>query len=189
MMASVRTALFLLPPVSVLLVAAVRCLCRVAARKLSALARAQFPSGGSSSSPSFRYYLPVGVEKQGGDAAMRELPVALYYRRRRSCCGEEQDEEQQQAAECVFCLSVIEEGSEVREVKCRHLFHRCCLDRWLLARPLATCPLCRCRLLAAARAPWEEDYGEGEDSDSDSDSDMMLFMACVHSRSSWLWPS
>jgi E3 ubiquitin-protein ligase RHA2 len=181
-MASVRTALLLLllPPVSVLLAAAVRCLGRVAAR-----AHHQFPA--------------VGVEK-GAAAAMP--PVALYYyhdrSRRRTTSGEEQqqhEQEQEQAEECVFCLTAIEEGSEVRELRCRHLFHRGCLDRWLLARPLATCPLCRCRLRAAAPAPArvEDDSAAAAaaelESESDSDSDMTLFVACVHSRSAWLWPS
>ncbi|KAG6466357.1 hypothetical protein ZIOFF_075848 [Zingiber officinale] len=39
---------------------------------------------------------------------------------------------------CVFCLSDIEEGEEVRELRCRHLFHRRCLDPWLACRR-ATC--------------------------------------------------
>ncbi|KAG2639194.1 hypothetical protein PVAP13_2NG616400 [Panicum virgatum] len=149
-MAGVRTALLLLPPVPlvVLLVMAVR--------KLRA-------SSGSSSS-SLRSCLAVG-----------ELPVALY----RRSGGGGGEKELQDAAVCVFCLSGIEEGSEVRELECRHLFHRGCLDRWLLAaRPLATCPLCRCRLVPSP------EYEEGE-----SESDMMLFMACVHGCSSWLWPS
>ncbi|CAM0880780.1 unnamed protein product [Alopecurus aequalis] len=50
------------------------------------------------------------------------------------------------AVDCVFCLSRIDEGEEVRELRCRHIFHRECLDAWLL-RARATCPLCRDRLL------------------------------------------
>lgn len=52
------------------------------------------------------------------------------------------------AVDCVFCLSRIDEGEEVRELRCRHVFHRECLDAWLL-RPRATCPLCRDRLLSS----------------------------------------
>ncbi|CAL5071063.1 unnamed protein product [Urochloa decumbens] len=124
----------------------------LAARKLSALARVLY------------YCLP----------SPSPSPVALYYRPPRR---KEEDEQE----ECVLCLSAIDEGSEVRELRCRHLFHRPCLDRWLLLA--ATCPLCR-RRLTAAPAPWEEELD-----DQDSDSDMMLFMACVHSRSTWFWPS
>ncbi|XP_062190092.1 E3 ubiquitin-protein ligase At1g63170-like [Phragmites australis] len=170
-----RTLLVLLPPFSVLLLVAAWCHVRVLARNLSALARSQFacpPTGGSS----FRY---LSVESKH---AISELRVAQYSKRRRSYGG--CDEEEEPAVECVFCLSGIEEGEEIRELRCRHLFHRGCLDRWLMARPLATCPLCRCRILTSA--PLEEDYTDDEE---DLDSDMMLFMACVHSRSSWFWPS
>ncbi|CAL9057777.1 uncharacterized protein LOC135650617 [Musa acuminata AAA Group] len=44
--------------------------------------------------------------------------------------------------DCVFCLCGIEEDDEVRELRCQHLFHRRCLDRWLAHRR-AVCPLCR----------------------------------------------
>ncbi|XP_072996880.1 uncharacterized protein [Typha latifolia] len=43
--------------------------------------------------------------------------------------------------ECVICLCGIEEGKEIRELRCNHLFHRSCLDRWLEQQ--FTCPLCR----------------------------------------------
>ncbi|CAN6200345.1 unnamed protein product [Urochloa humidicola] len=126
-MASVRRAALLLLPL--VLVVAVRWLCR--RRRSLLLARAHH-----------QYCLPSAVvEKAGGELLP---PVALYMRPR---------EEEQCSVVCVFCLSAIEEGSEVRELSCRHLFHRSCLDRWLLlARPLATCPLCRRRLLLSAPA-------------------------------------
>ncbi|ONI31272.1 hypothetical protein PRUPE_1G303200 [Prunus persica] len=38
-------------------------------------------------------------------------------------------------------LGTIEEGDEVRELRCVHLFHRQCLDRWTGFQH-ATCPLC-----------------------------------------------
>ncbi|PWZ40323.1 E3 ubiquitin-protein ligase arkadia-A [Zea mays] len=180
-MASLQAALLLLPAFSVVAVAA-RWVCRALARSHLAC----LPSG----SPSFRYLVSSSpssssvVDKGGG-----ELPVALYSRRtkRRRCVGEEEEEER-----CVFCLSSIEEGSEVRELRCRHLFHRACLDRWVRARPAATCPLCRGRLLTSL--PWEvagyyHDEEEEEEVEMEEESDMMLFMACVHSRSTWLWPS
>ncbi|TVU37149.1 hypothetical protein EJB05_10449, partial [Eragrostis curvula] len=177
MAGTMRALLIVLPPVSVLLVIAARSLARMTARNLGALARAQFaclPAGGGSSS--FRQ-LSAASRKLG---ASGELPVAPY---RRSCGGGGEEEE-----ECVVCLSGIEEGEEVRELKCRHLFHRSCLDRWLLARPAAaaTCPLCRCQLLQAAE---EADLAEEEEEEEEEDSDVMLFMACVHGRSSWFWPS
>ncbi|GFQ01731.1 probable E3 ubiquitin-protein ligase xerico [Phtheirospermum japonicum] len=44
--------------------------------------------------------------------------------------------------ECAVCLCKIEGGDEVRELRCDHLFHKVCLDRWL-GYGHVTCPLCR----------------------------------------------
>lgn len=61
---------------------------------------------------------------------------------------------------CVFCLSDIEAGEEVRELRCEHLFHRRCLDPWLvLRRP--TCPLCRDALLVEAEEEEADDAAVG----------------------------
>ena len=69
--------------------------------------------------------------------------------------------------ECAVCLSEFEEGDELRELPCGHVFHLECCDRWLLnsgrgqaeaeqtlaerasnctllqQRPLPSCPLCK----------------------------------------------
>ncbi|KAL2542746.1 RING-type domain-containing protein [Abeliophyllum distichum] len=42
------------------------------------------------------------------------------------------------SVECTVCLCRIDEGDEVRELRCQHLYHRVCLDRWH-----RICPLCR----------------------------------------------
>ncbi|RVW65142.1 E3 ubiquitin-protein ligase RHA2A [Vitis vinifera] len=47
-----------------------------------------------------------------------------------------------EAVDCVVCLCKIEEGEEIRELRCGHMFHRDCLDRWVRQRN-GTCPLCR----------------------------------------------
>ncbi|KAL7230799.1 hypothetical protein ACSBR2_009145 [Camellia fascicularis] len=44
--------------------------------------------------------------------------------------------------ECAVCLSMVEEGEEIRNLKCNHMFHKVCLDTWL-QQDWATCPLCR----------------------------------------------
>ncbi|KAL6849930.1 hypothetical protein ACP4OV_020557 [Aristida adscensionis] len=67
------------------------------------------------------------------------LAVAVYRRDSDTGCAGD-------PPECVFCLSGVRDGDEVRELRCRHVFHRACLDAWLV-RPRATCPLCRDRLL------------------------------------------
>uniref|UniRef100_A0A0D9UZD6 RING-type domain-containing protein n=1 Tax=Leersia perrieri TaxID=77586 RepID=A0A0D9UZD6_9ORYZ len=66
-----------------------------------------------------------------GEEWRERLAVAVY--RREAAAA---------AVDCVFCLSRVDDGEEVRELRCRHVFHRACLDAWL-ALPRATCPLCR----------------------------------------------
>ncbi|XP_054820814.1 E3 ubiquitin-protein ligase RHA2B-like [Prosopis cineraria] len=48
--------------------------------------------------------------------------------------------------ECSVCLSELQEGDKVRNLKCKHTFHKECLDPWLL-QFWATCPLCRNRVV------------------------------------------
>ncbi|KAL2923249.1 RING-H2 finger protein ATL33 [Bienertia sinuspersici] len=45
-------------------------------------------------------------------------------------------------AECPVCLSVFVQGDELRQLKkCKHLFHRTCIDKWLSTH--CNCPVCR----------------------------------------------
>ncbi|KAH7306590.1 hypothetical protein KP509_22G021000 [Ceratopteris richardii] len=54
----------------------------------------------------------------------------------------EQQEEATHSKECSICLGVFEVREAVRLLpSCHHLFHRSCIDPWLLSHP--TCPLCR----------------------------------------------
>ncbi|RYR67496.1 hypothetical protein Ahy_A03g013890 isoform A [Arachis hypogaea] len=44
--------------------------------------------------------------------------------------------------ECPVCLSVFEEGEEVRKLpRCKHSFHALCIDMWLYSH--FDCPICR----------------------------------------------
>ncbi|KAF5772452.1 putative transcription factor C2H2 family [Helianthus annuus] len=44
---------------------------------------------------------------------------------------------------CAVCLYEFEAGDEIRQlINCRHIFHQCCLDRWM-DHDQKTCPLCR----------------------------------------------
>ncbi|XP_075662969.1 E3 ubiquitin-protein ligase RHA2B-like [Castanea sativa] len=65
-----------------------------------------------------------------------ELSINLYKRK----------PETREELECAVCLCKIGEGEEIRQLRCDHLFHRVCLDRWLGYRRL-TCPMCRGSLL------------------------------------------
>lgn len=44
--------------------------------------------------------------------------------------------------ECPICINTFESGDRIRQLPtCRHIFHRSCIDLWLLRR--ADCPLCK----------------------------------------------
>lgn len=44
--------------------------------------------------------------------------------------------------ECAVCLSVFEEGEEIKQLpQCNHCFHAPCIDMWLHSH--VDCPLCR----------------------------------------------
>ncbi|KAL4557412.1 hypothetical protein LXL04_035589 [Taraxacum kok-saghyz] len=48
---------------------------------------------------------------------------------------------------CSICLAKFEEEDAVSQLKrCDHVFHTCCIERWL-SRDNFTCPLCRSNLL------------------------------------------
>ncbi|KAL3536864.1 hypothetical protein ACH5RR_000230 [Cinchona calisaya] len=48
-------------------------------------------------------------------------------------------------AECCICLCAYDDGTELRELPCRHHFHSACIDKWLYIN--ATCPLCKLNIL------------------------------------------
>ncbi|KAF7840003.1 putative E3 ubiquitin-protein ligase XERICO [Senna tora] len=52
----------------------------------------------------------------------------------------------QEHVDCRVCLSELKEGQRVRNLKCKHTFHKDCLDKWL-QQYWATCPLCRNQIL------------------------------------------
>ncbi|CAN0601754.1 unnamed protein product, partial [Ectocarpus sp. 12 AP-2014] len=47
---------------------------------------------------------------------------------------------------CSVCLDDYEEGDELLQVTCGHVFHRACIDHWLKAHRV--CPCCRWGSLA-----------------------------------------
>ncbi|XP_019164599.1 PREDICTED: uncharacterized protein LOC109160807 [Ipomoea nil] len=79
------------------------------------------------------------------------------------------------AVECAVCLCKIEEGEEVRELKCNHIFHRACLDRWV-GTGRNSCPLCRTHVKPAARL-----FGE------DLHQEVIVFDFCSDRRDRCTW--
>lgn len=62
-------------------------------------------------------------------AAVNSLPVVAYAK-------------QQMMEECPICLSEFQERESVRLIPyCGHVFHRNCIDTWLVSH--VTCPVCR----------------------------------------------
>ncbi|XP_056463322.1 E3 ubiquitin-protein ligase Arkadia [Gadus chalcogrammus] len=54
---------------------------------------------------------------------------------------EEGADEEDTEEKCTICLSILEEGEDVRRLPCMHLFHQLCVDQWLLTNK--KCPICR----------------------------------------------
>ncbi|XP_006122696.2 RING finger protein 148 [Pelodiscus sinensis] len=54
------------------------------------------------------------------------------------------------AENCVVCLEVYKPKDVVRILRCSHIFHRLCIDPWLLQH--RTCPVCKCDLLKPSEA-------------------------------------
>ncbi|KAH7190672.1 hypothetical protein BKA60DRAFT_663790, partial [Fusarium oxysporum] len=43
---------------------------------------------------------------------------------------------------CAICLEVFDSSETVRRLKCEHVYHQECIDRWFRGRHF-TCPLCK----------------------------------------------
>ncbi|XP_022842505.1 probable E3 ubiquitin-protein ligase XERICO [Olea europaea var. sylvestris] len=55
---------------------------------------------------------------------------------------------------CAVCLNRLRKKNEVWELRnCCHVFHKQCLERWLVYDSRLTCPLCRVSLLAVSPLP------------------------------------
>ncbi|CAN8272836.1 unnamed protein product [Cochlearia groenlandica] len=45
---------------------------------------------------------------------------------------------------CAVCINEFESEDEIRRLKnCQHIYHRICLDHWIIGYSQMTCPLCR----------------------------------------------
>ncbi|XWS27528.1 hypothetical protein CRYUN_Cryun26dG0122900 [Craigia yunnanensis] len=73
---------------------------------------------------------------------MPEICQDFKMERRNYNCKQESGEE---VVECAICLCKIGEDEEIRELRCDHLFHKVCLDRWV-GYWHSTCPICRSSL-------------------------------------------
>eukprot|EP00455_Lapot_gusevi_P044738 TRINITY_DN5631_c0_g1_i1.p1 TRINITY_DN5631_c0_g1~~TRINITY_DN5631_c0_g1_i1.p1 ORF type:complete len:181 (+),score=19.33 TRINITY_DN5631_c0_g1_i1:130-672(+) len=53
----------------------------------------------------------------------------------------QQERADQSSSSCAICMNDYEENDELRVLPCKHLFHKACVDNWLVAQ--RTCPYCR----------------------------------------------
>ncbi|KAK7354615.1 hypothetical protein VNO80_20080 [Phaseolus coccineus] len=73
------------------------------------------------------------------ESQQRHLLSSFKYKKEE--VGKEKEEELEDF-ECPVCLSVYEEGEEVRKLpQCKHYFHVLCIDMWLFSH--FDCPICR----------------------------------------------
>lgn len=63
--------------------------------------------------------------------------------------------------DCRVCLGRFEPESVVNRLTCGHVFHRGCLEKWMVEYRHATCPLCRTHLLPTASEEEEEEEAAG----------------------------
>ncbi|KAG1360868.1 E3 ubiquitin-protein ligase RHA1B [Cocos nucifera] len=69
---------------------------------------------------------------------------------------------------CAVCLYEFDGDAEVRRLSnCRHVFHRCCLDRWV-EHHQRTCPLCRAPVVAEE---FLDEFANAWATDTDGSSD------------------
>lgn len=60
--------------------------------------------------------------------------------------------------ECPVCLSVFEEGKELKQLKiCKHFFHKSCIDKWLSSH--FNCPVCRAFVASQTTPKMKESHG------------------------------
>ncbi|XP_030824284.1 E3 ubiquitin-protein ligase RNF165 isoform X2 [Camarhynchus parvulus] len=79
-----------------------------------------------------------GLNPSRHTSAVRES----YERRPQEGKAEQDDGEESDTDEkCTICLSMLEDGEDVRRLPCMHLFHQVCVDQWLATSK--KCPICR----------------------------------------------
>ena len=72
------------------------------------------------------------------------LPVESYKR------PETETDRPESASQCMICLSDFEDGELLRRLPCTHVFHKVCIDEWLLHRSTSCC-LCKADVDRAVR--------------------------------------
>ncbi|KAG7473284.1 hypothetical protein MATL_G00094060 [Megalops atlanticus] len=86
----------------------------------------------------------LGTVSRGASQGTIERCTYPHKYRKRKLHGKQDEEEgpeEDTEEKCTICLSILEEGEDVRRLPCMHLFHQLCVDQWLLTNK--KCPICR----------------------------------------------
>lgn len=51
-------------------------------------------------------------------------------------------DEEKEEEDCLICHTEMNKETEVKILKCTHMFHKKCIEDWFKRSPL--CPYCRC---------------------------------------------
>eukprot|EP01017_Pseudomicrothorax_dubius_P017525 TRINITY_DN19729_c0_g1_i1.p1 TRINITY_DN19729_c0_g1~~TRINITY_DN19729_c0_g1_i1.p1 ORF type:complete len:132 (-),score=16.36 TRINITY_DN19729_c0_g1_i1:61-411(-) len=79
--------------------------------------------------------LELGVRESGIDERPpAPLPKEIYRRLKMMKIGRTRKE-------CSVCMCPFREGEVIRQLPCKHIFHRCCIKPWFTKQ--STCPNCR----------------------------------------------
>ncbi|XP_016887943.1 E3 ubiquitin-protein ligase Arkadia isoform X3 [Cynoglossus semilaevis] len=83
------------------------------------------------------------VNRGASQGTIERCTYPHKYKKRKLHEKQEEDEgaEEDTEEKCTICLSILEEGEDVRRLPCMHLFHQLCVDQWLLTNK--KCPICR----------------------------------------------
>ena len=68
---------------------------------------------------------------------------------------------------CAICIDGYKVGEVVTVLTCGHIFHKACIEPWLLEK--RTCPMCKCDILKALGVEAEEEKEEVNSSSSPPD--------------------
>ncbi|XP_053573506.1 E3 ubiquitin-protein ligase Arkadia isoform X2 [Bombina bombina] len=86
----------------------------------------------------------LGNVNRGATQGTIERCTYPHKYKKRKLHGKQDDEEateEDTEEKCTICLSILEEGEDVRRLPCMHLFHQVCVDQWLITNK--KCPICR----------------------------------------------
>ncbi|XP_028999858.1 E3 ubiquitin-protein ligase Arkadia isoform X2 [Betta splendens] len=86
----------------------------------------------------------LGTVNRGASQGTIERCTYPHKYKKRKLHGKQEDDEgadEDTEEKCTICLSILEEGEDVRRLPCMHLFHQLCVDQWLLTNK--KCPICR----------------------------------------------